>query len=248
MKILYLTTTGNSLSIAKRIGGELLSIPQLHKSGMYDISDDDAIGIVFPVWFGNVPAEVKRFLTKCRLEAPYTFAMITYGSNLGLTPNYLKKIMEFDYVAAIEMVDNYVPMFNVEKQVESLPRKKVPEHLEPILDDIATRRHKQLPVGIIGHLAGWGMKLYSIPSDAYKRWNMHPDKCVRYGVCYKACPIGNVKFDGKNPPSIGERCTLCGGCYHNCPQQAIQYKRVPIYCYRNPSVTLPEILRSNNQH
>jgi flavodoxin len=47
MKILYFTGTGNSLAVAKRIGGELLSIPQeIHKKEM--TYSDDAIGLVFP--------------------------------------------------------------------------------------------------------------------------------------------------------------------------------------------------------
>lgn len=40
MKILYFTATGNSMYIAKSLGGELLSIPQLDKVGRYDFSDD----------------------------------------------------------------------------------------------------------------------------------------------------------------------------------------------------------------
>lgn len=248
MKILYFTTTGNSLAIAKHFGGETLSIPQLLKAGRFAISDTEAIGVVFPVWFGNLPRQVASFLSRCTLDAPYTFAVITYGSNLALTPRYLRKIKEFDYVAALEMVDNYVPLFNVAKQVAALPRKDVPGHLAPILSDVRQRTRRQLSAGIIGSIAGWGMKLYKMPSDVYKRWNIDAEKCVRCGACYKACPIGNVQFDGVNPPTIGHRCVLCCGCYHNCPKGAISYKQVPVYCYRNPDVSLSEILTSNNQH
>ena len=54
MKILYFTSTGNSLYVARCIGGEQLSIPQLIKSGTYAI-EDDAVGIVCPTYFGRVP-------------------------------------------------------------------------------------------------------------------------------------------------------------------------------------------------
>ena len=37
MKTLYFTATGNSLYIAKSIGGELLSIPKMIKEGRYEI-------------------------------------------------------------------------------------------------------------------------------------------------------------------------------------------------------------------
>ncbi len=52
MKILYFTSTGNNLYIAKQIGGELLSIPQLVKDNIYDI-EDDCVGIVFPVFYAT---------------------------------------------------------------------------------------------------------------------------------------------------------------------------------------------------
>lgn len=53
MKVLYFTATGNSLRVAKEIGGEPLSIPQMIKEGRYEFSDDK-IGMVFPyLWRGN---------------------------------------------------------------------------------------------------------------------------------------------------------------------------------------------------
>lgn len=47
MKILYFTATGNSLAVAKKLGGELISIPQAIKNNQYEIKDD-VIGFVFP--------------------------------------------------------------------------------------------------------------------------------------------------------------------------------------------------------
>ena len=40
MKTLYYTSTGNNLYIAKQIGGELLSIPQLMKNEVFDIEQE----------------------------------------------------------------------------------------------------------------------------------------------------------------------------------------------------------------
>lgn len=36
MKILYFTATGNSLYVAKRLGGECYSIPKLMKEGQFE--------------------------------------------------------------------------------------------------------------------------------------------------------------------------------------------------------------------
>ena len=49
MLIFYFTATGNSLAVAKRIGGNLISIPQVIDSQNLKYKDD-AIGIVFPIY------------------------------------------------------------------------------------------------------------------------------------------------------------------------------------------------------
>ena len=49
MKVLYFTATGNSLAVAKRIGGELISIPRAMHDGDLSFADD-AVGLVFPVY------------------------------------------------------------------------------------------------------------------------------------------------------------------------------------------------------
>lgn len=54
MKICYFTATGNCLYVAKRIGGELLSNPQMMRSGELEISDD-VVGIISPVYAGEMP-------------------------------------------------------------------------------------------------------------------------------------------------------------------------------------------------
>lgn len=66
MKILYFTATGNSLYIAKSLGGELLSIPQMVKNGFFEFTDDK-IGIVFPLHAWGVPSYVADFFKKSKI-------------------------------------------------------------------------------------------------------------------------------------------------------------------------------------
>lgn len=48
MAILYFTATGNNLYVAKKIGGNLISIPKAVKEGNFNFFDDK-IGIVFTI-------------------------------------------------------------------------------------------------------------------------------------------------------------------------------------------------------
>ena len=64
MKTCYFTGTGNSLQVARGIGGELLSIPRLMRQGGIEVKDD-AVGIVCPVYLGDcdeVAPEVRSYL------------------------------------------------------------------------------------------------------------------------------------------------------------------------------------------
>lgn len=63
MKTFYFTGTGNSLYIAKKVGGDLFSIPQVLKGNQY-VFKDEKIGIIFPTYGLSVPNIVKEFIEK----------------------------------------------------------------------------------------------------------------------------------------------------------------------------------------
>jgi hypothetical protein len=82
MKVFYFTGTGNGLAIAKAVGGEAISIPKALKSGKTRY-EDDAIGIVTPVYAGNPARIVVEFLKRIDLVAGYRFAVASYGGAMG---------------------------------------------------------------------------------------------------------------------------------------------------------------------
>ena len=78
MTVCYFTASDNCLYVAKRIGGVLLSIPQLMKQDRIEITDD-AVGIVCPVYAVEMPMMVKEFLQKAKIKTEYFFFVYTYG-------------------------------------------------------------------------------------------------------------------------------------------------------------------------
>ena len=101
MTIFYFTATGNSLAVAKRVGGELISIPKALKdgeSGYEDDDEDDAIGFVFPDFDGSLPRIMTKFMKSKKFKADYFFAIATYGFFPGNTIRdftKLKRMKEF---------------------------------------------------------------------------------------------------------------------------------------------------------
>ena len=82
MTICYFTASGNCLSVAKRIGGDLLSIPKLVRQD--DISiEDDVVGIVAPCYAAEMPVMVRNFIRKANIKTDYLFFIYTYGMGYG---------------------------------------------------------------------------------------------------------------------------------------------------------------------
>ena len=67
MTICYFTASGNCLYVARRIGGTLLSIPQLMRQVKIEI-EDDAVGIVCPVYAVELPFMIVDFMKKARFR------------------------------------------------------------------------------------------------------------------------------------------------------------------------------------
>lgn len=242
MTIIYFTTTGNSLAVARALqpGARLLSVVALLTQGVTEVTDTEAVGLVCPVYFGGLPAPVRELISKVPLRAPYRFAVLTCGSTPAMA---MRELPEFDYVRGILMVDNYFPMFDVARQVADLPKKRVGEHLAQICADVASRRRFVERPSLYGRIAGWYMRLFPLSRSAYKRFRVDPAKCTLCGVCQRVCPISNIAM--ADLPQIGPRCLTCGACRHNCPEGAITYRgEKSAYRYRNPSVTLADILRT----
>jgi|GEM_PF-5440536 len=80
MKVCYFTATGNCLYAGKRIGGEAFSIQQMMKQDKIALTGN-AVGILCPVYGGEMPKMVRRFMEKVTIKADYFFFIYTYGMN-----------------------------------------------------------------------------------------------------------------------------------------------------------------------
>ncbi len=249
MKTFYLTATGNSLYVAGHVGGELISIPRVLREGARAF-DDDTIGIVFPCYFFGTPHIVRRFVETTQLKASYVFAIITYGNHPGGAFRHFSNIarrsgLTLSYLNHIRMVDNYLPMFEMEAQVSGAPGKHIDRHLETIVRDIRAGkkavRQSHLPWTVLTALAQWGSTRKKGRGD--ENFTVE-DSCNQCGICEKVCPVDNIRLNGK--PSYLHHCEECLACTHNCPQNAIRLKKERSReRFRNEHVDLNEIVRAN---
>lgn len=251
MKIFYFTATGNSLYVAKRIGGELCSIPQMLKDGKREFADE-AIGFVFPCYGFAPPRMVINFIKGSKFKANYFFAIMTYGnkaSGLG----YMEKIgnqagIQFNYTNKVLMVDNYLPIFKIEDQLKKENTKKTEEKLEQIVRDIKSRKKQLIRKGFVSNVLSKGVSKFinKLHRDNGDKQFIIQDNCNGCKVCEKVCPISNIKVDRK--PEYLHKCEGCFACIHHCPQTAIHLKIERSNTrFMNRNVKLKEIIDANNQ-
>ena len=256
MKVFYFSATGNSLYVAKQLGGKPAPIPQMLKTGQFSCSDD-AIGLVFPCYSFGVPRLVLDFLSQAQWQAEYLFAVATYGKLAGTVLHSLEQAAEqngifFDYLNTLLMTDNYLPNFKMEKQALLLPQKNVEERLHQIKSDIGERRVLKPKVTAVQKLFSSTVSsaFKSVFTENAAKKYIVKNNCNGCGLCAQICPTGNitVSADKKPPVSFDSRCQNCLGCVHACPQNALHLKNEKSSArFLNGGVTIKELLSANSQ-
>ncbi|MBQ9173739.1 MAG: EFR1 family ferrodoxin [Bacteroidales bacterium] len=264
--VFYFTGTGNSLYVARQIAGEgnePLSIAQ-EINNPNPVYEADEIGIVYPVYAHIAPAIVQDFLAKATLKADYLFAVATYGAAHGsaveLWDEYAKsKGYNFNYISTILMVDNYLPVFDMNEQMAM--DKHIPENLERIMGEInqhldyhepVTDQDRQTHEGFMQMTGMDRAKPFLLLAE--NQFTV-TDACISCAICTTVCPHKSWHIEDKAVPK--GTCETCYACIHNCPQKAIKLRqpegqswpaeRNPEARYRNSNVTLGDIVKANQQ-
>ena len=251
MTVCYFTANGNCLYVAKRIGGTLLSIPQLMKQDSIEIADD-AVGIVCPVYAVEMPMMVKEFLQKAKIKTEYFFFVYTFGMGYAEAFAHVEltcrdKSLKLSYINAIQMVDNYLPGFEMQNQIDTLPKKNVEGQLKKLLADIESRADTPVKINaaVKAQMAMYQKMLAKriLRKDTAQEYIV-TDDCIRCGICAKVCPANNITVSDK--VRFADRCEVCYACLHNCPQNAIHMKNEKSAVrFRNEHISLKDIIEAN---
>jgi ferredoxin len=256
MTIFYFTSTGNSLAVARKIGGEsckLLSIPQLMRDENFVFSDD-IIGLVCPVYYFGIPKMVKNFLERAHWRAGYSFAALTCGGNQFATLYNLQKLVRkhgrhFSYTSTISTAGNYLPRFDVADAISELSEKDVEKQVRAVIIDIKNRK-TNTPTASVGQRAAWHaaqlVAKKTMHNNMAQKYYYTDDRCTKCGICAKVCPAGNISVSGK--VVFGDKCEVCLACLHICPRNALHLRGEKSAArFRNPDVSIAEIIAANNR-
>lgn len=255
--VFYFTGTGNSLYVAKELDDVRFSIAQeIHKEKKEYAADQ--IGIVCPVYGHEMPELVKQFLRNTTFHTDYFYLILTYGMIHGgaaeLADGYLKACdIEADYINTIQMVDNYLPVFDMKEQLAMDPEKRVDEHIAGIRADIEAR--KVWKQEVTQEDREWHRSYLEMrrehPIDVKSGIFHVLDVCIGCGICMNVCPTGSIRVEKQHARyQDTSRCQMCLACVQHCPENAIRLtipEKNPNARYHNNKIRLSEIVEANHQ-
>lgn len=251
--ILYFSSTGNCKYAAERIaartGDQVMSITDAWQSENVSIrpEKDESLGFVLPTYFGVLPTIVAEFLEKAELrldEGSYVYTVDTYGFHYGNVAAELAKILrrktgrEQDADFLLQSVDNWVPNFDLtdEAYVQS-ELDKADQLLPGIIEGIVQKKRVRVKGEWPAPMLLMMKKAYSKASRT-KNFTVN-DSCVGCGRCAAQCPVRAITMTEGRPAWSKASCTLCLGCLHVCPKNAIAYTKATVGHgqYYNPKTT-----------
>ncbi len=246
MTVLYFSSTGNNLFVAKKTGGTILSIPSLIEKGQYTFKDD-SIGIIFPIYGLCIPPYIENFIKNLNADCKYLFAIATYGFFSGavcglLSECKLKNGRSFDYINKLKMAENCITFSDMANQKGD--SKKQQKNLEAILRDITAKKKFVRPASLLGKImTAHHIKDYEFPTGTGITDKIKiSESCTSCGTCTKICPMNNIRING-SIPEFGKNCISCGGCLQNCPSKALHHIQEKSSArYRNPHIQLKELM------
>jgi ferredoxin len=264
-EIYYFSGTGNSLHIAEelasKLGGSVKRIAPLMDGTIR--TDADTVGIVFPVYYAELPVIVKKFAEKLDAKGKYVFAVCNYGGAAGKSLKLLKAILKDRGIQLSAGFGVHMPQnaFRKPWEVKEKVLAQSVKRIDFIAKNVAVKKkglfYTNIPMEVMLRLMHAVIR-GACSKDFSERTGMPEgtpidelvylldesfsasNKCTGCGTCEAVCPVGNIRIDSGKPVWLN-RCENCLACYNWCPSKAITGGVSQGYYYRHPKVKVSEM-------
>lgn len=213
MTIYYFSTTGNSLTTARRIAQEMGGcrlIPVMStRSSLKIYEESDAVGFIFPVYFSDMPYPVREMISKMIFtQNPYLFIVTTSRGHSGAVAQRTDQLLrtrgqKLSLALQIDMPGNsYLNDLSVDEMHLANQEKAIADALPALIGREARdySSDELLPL----RQTAWPNNFRGITAD---------ENCTGCGLCAQLCPMGNIRIeDGR--ALIGDDCATCLACFH----------------------------------
>ena len=195
--IFYFSGTGNSKwvaeEIAKQVKDEAVNIVDV-KDEVYSFSEEQRVGLVFPVYAWNPPQIVIEFVKKIKNDGAFTFGICTCGENAGHIMKELSKIIPLNSTYSITMPNNYVIGMSVDSEEEAKSKiTNAKARLNTICNEIKDGVCKsEITKGAFPYIK-------TSMGGVFLRYLVNKTKpfyakesCNSCGLCEKSCPLKSI--------------------------------------------------------
>ena len=250
--IFYFSGCGNSKHVAETIAAglndNLTFIPEAARENRYEyeLAEGERLGFVFPIYSWAPPKLVLDFVKKLTVKVPelvegptsklYVYFACTCGDNCGLTEKVFRKAVEekgwsLSACFSVQMPETYIGMAGFKLDTPENAKLKIDRANDLLKRNITRLINKEhFSEMVVGSLA-W-LKTYWV-NPGFNRSATDDSKycvteaCIHCGKCVEVCPLKNITLEEGRPKWHGH-CTMCMGCYHHCPVNAIQYGKATV--------------------
>lgn len=245
--ILYFTSTGNSLAVAKiiaeRTGDELFDMGAAYRKGRFEVPVEQGgtLGFAFPTHRWSTPPLVDEFVQRVKFVTPdgepykpdYCFSVETYGHFPGTESRFFARMLEkyqgihVDASFGVHSVGNCLYLFNTPSDDVVARKLKSADRDARLIAEYVNTRYKEstLSPNPLGAALSVGTG-HEGKKRSVKVYNVLADKCIGCGTCAAVCPTNTIKMVDGLPVWEGDHCTECLACLHHCPQGASQHGKV----------------------
>lgn len=233
--IVYFSGTGNTAWVVQQLAERLTELGDAVQSFSCEeiapqdaaLTDCDALGVAFPVHASWAPKSFRPFLAQLPPVKGRPLFVIACAAYFGgdatwyaARPLAARGYAPFLY-ANVFMPNNLYPVPGPE-QVARIA-KKASRKIDKLAPLIHQRRRHIEGVHPLGWLGGYTQRWSFAPLERMmQRYLFADDTCNRCGWCVEHCPVGNIELTEDSVRFLGN-CTFCARCFHQCPQQAIQF-------------------------
>jgi flavodoxin/ferredoxin len=242
--IAYFSQGGTTEKIATEIANGLKDKEYLtdlysivEKSSPPSVKDYDLIGVGAPAYIARPPFNVMAYVKNLpNLNGLPFFVFILYGIDPGTTGNILRKALTnkggrevgYSNYKGADKFAGYLQrgvFFSPDNpsQIE-LDRARQFGHdtVKYISDNgYAEEPKDSLPPAVFSFERFLTMKFLSKYFYSYF-FHTDKEKCSSCGLCVKNCPQQNITLDPEGMPRWGQDCIMCFYCELNCPEEAVK--------------------------